>query len=184
MTAPTLALGGLGLETWFSVQGFLVYEAELLDGGRFPEWLDLFTDDAVYRAPVRVTRRRGNADTDEDMFLYDENRASLGLRVKRLGTDVAWAEDPPSFTRRFVTNLRVRPGEDNGNDGADGADGAVLARSYLMLYRSRGDRGHYDVISAERHDLLRPAEDGWRIARRTILIDQAVLATKNLGVFL
>jgi 3-phenylpropionate/cinnamic acid dioxygenase small subunit len=47
----------------------------------------------------------------DDIFHFDENRASLGLRVRRLGTNVAWAEDPPSLTRRFVTNIRVAWGE-------------------------------------------------------------------------
>ena len=40
--------------------------------------------------------------------------ASMRLRVDRLQTEHAWAEDPPSRTRRVVTNIRVRelgPGE-------------------------------------------------------------------------
>ena len=34
---------------------FLVREAELLDQRRYREWLELLTDDIVYRMPVRVT---------------------------------------------------------------------------------------------------------------------------------
>ena len=49
---------------------------------------------------------------------------SLGLRVKRLYTDAAWAEDPPSLTRRMVSNIRVGPGR---------GDGELPAKSGLLL---------------------------------------------------
>lgn len=176
-TVPTTR--GLPLELRVAVQDFLVDEAELLDSRRFDDWLALFTDDVVYRAPVRITRRVGRPDVDEDIFHFDENIMSLRLRVRRLGTDVAWAEDPPSFTRRFVTNVKVTRA-----DAADGSPDALIARSYLLLYRSRGDRGTHDLLSAERHDLLRPAGDGFRIAARRAVLDQATLGTKNLAVFL
>jgi 3-phenylpropionate/cinnamic acid dioxygenase small subunit len=94
--------------------------------------------------------------------------------VRRLGTDVAWAEDPPSFTRRFVTNVRIDP--------ADPFE--LRVRDYLLLYRSRGDRGVYDLLSGERHHVLRPNNGSFQIASRRVILDQASLGTKNLGVFL
>jgi PAH dioxygenase small subunit len=159
-----------------SVQEFLELEASLLDTGRFEEWLGLLTEDVVYRVPVRVTRRVGATNVVSDMFHFDENRQSLGLRVRRLGTGVAWAEDPPSCTRRFITNVRVQP------HGV--AEDEVLVTSYLLLYRSRGDDGSHDLVSAERHDVLRDAGDGWRLCGREVLVDQTTLGTKNLAVFL
>jgi 3-phenylpropionate/cinnamic acid dioxygenase small subunit len=98
----------LSLELRFAVQDFLVHEAELLDDRRFEEWLDLFTQDVTYEAPIRVTRKTPNPTVVDEISFFDENLHSLTLRVKRLRTDVAWAEDPPSHTRRFVTNIRVR----------------------------------------------------------------------------
>lgn len=159
-----------------SVQGFLEHEASLLDSGRFGEWLDQLSHDVVYRAPVRVTRRVGATSRTPDMFHFDENRQSLELRVRRLGTGVAWAEDPPSCTRRFVTNVRV---ELRSPDDAE-----VSVTSYLLLYRSRGDDGSFDLVSAERHDVLRAVDGGWRLARREAMVDQTTLGTKNLAVFL
>ena len=167
--------GPVPLELRVAVEDFLDDEAELLDQRRFEEWIELFTDDVEYRAPVRVMRRIGHPDISEDIFHFDENRASLGLRVRRLGTDVAWAEDPPSFTRRFITNVKVRWGERIDE---------LQVRSYLLLYRSRGDRGTYDLLSGERHDLLRLHGSAFRIARRRIVLDQTALGTKNLAVFL
>lgn len=170
------ALGvDLPLELRVAVQDFLVYEAELLDDRKFEEWLELFTDDVTYDAPIRVTRKTPNPTVVDDISFFDENLQSLTLRVKRLRTDVAWAEDPPSHTRRFVTNVRVRPTPNEEE---------LDVRSSLMLFRSRGDMGAYDLIVGERFDLLRTVEGKLRIARRRIVLDQSSLSTKNLGVFL
>lgn len=157
-----------------AVQDFLVAEAELLDQRRFEEWLALWTDDAAYYVPIRVSRKMPAPDVVDEIGLFDDNKQSLTLRVRRLGTDVAWAEDPPSFTRRFVTNFRIEPEE----------DGDVKVRDYLLLYRSRGGGGTHDLISGEREHVLRVEEDGFRLARRRVVLDQASIGTKNLGVFL
>ena len=166
---------GLPLELRIAVQDFLAYEAELLDDRKFEEWLELFTDDVTYEAPIRVTRKTPNPTVVDDISFFDENLHSLTLRVKRLRTGVAWAEDPPSHTRRFVTNIRVRPTPNEEE---------LDVRSSLMLFRSRGDMGAYDLIVGERFDLLRSVDGQMRIARRRIVLDQSSLSTKNLGVFL
>jgi 3-phenylpropionate/cinnamic acid dioxygenase small subunit len=162
------------LETRLAIQDLYTAEAEMLDDRRFEEWLELFTEDVAYTAPIRVHRKAPANDVIDDIGHFDDTLRSLTLRVKRLRTDVAWAEDPPSLTRRFVTNLRIVP------DG----DGELAVRSNLMLFRSRGDLGAYDLIVGERHDRLRSVDGGWRIASRRAILDQASLGTKNLAVFL
>jgi hypothetical protein len=52
------------------------------------------------------------------------------------------------------------------------------------MFRSRGDRGHHELIACQRHDVLRSEGPSFRLARRRILLDQASLGTKNLAVFL
>jgi 3-phenylpropionate/cinnamic acid dioxygenase small subunit len=165
----------IDLETRLAVQDFLYYEAELLDDRRYDDWLALFTEDIRYTAPIKVTRKSPAIDVVDDIGHFDDTIHSLGLRVRRLSTDVAWAEDPPSHTRRIVGNIRVRP--------ADDAD-ELAVRSNLLLFRSRGDLGAYDLIAGERHDLLRRVDGELRIARRRAVLDQSSLGTKNLGVFL
>ncbi len=153
---------------------FLFHEAELLDGGRFSEWLDLLTEDIVYRMPVRLTRERSDKpDASEGMDHFSESRETLRLRVERLRTDFAWAEDPPSRTRRFVSNIRIRPT----------ADGQLEVRSYLLVYRNRGGDTTADLISGERVDVLVRVGAGWKVRRRTIAVDQAALGTRNLAIF-
>lgn len=154
----------------------LYHEAELLDGGRFEEWLDLMAEDVRYQVPVRLTRERGqHPDHSFAMQSLDEDLTTLRLRVKRLRTDFAWAEDPPSRTRHFVANVRVSPGQE--------AD-SWSVRSYILVYRSRGDSPAPDLISGERQDVWRRTPQGWKLASRTVMIDQATLGTKNFAIFI
>ena len=163
-------------ETYWEVYSFLMREAELLDEHREREWLELFTDDAEYLMPVRVNRERAEGDGfSEEAFFFQETRESLELRVRRLETEYAWAEDPPSRTRHFVTNVRVADGEEEDE---------VAVRSNLLLYRSRGSDPHQDLLSAERKDTLRKEEAQWKLRKRVILMDHSVLTTHNLSVFL
>ena len=171
----TLRLAGVPPETRLAATDFLVAEAELLDHRRFEEWLDLMADDLVYVAPVRAVRRAGNNDVVDDSTLFEDNKRSMTLRVRRLLTDVAWAEDPPSFTRRFVTNFRFETGP---------GDDELTVRSNLLLYRSRGRSGEHDLLSGERTDVLRLVEGRLKIAARRVVLDQATIGTKNLGIFL
>jgi 3-phenylpropionate/cinnamic acid dioxygenase small subunit len=154
---------------------FLYHEAELLDEGRFEDWLDLMTEDIQYRLPARLTRERATpGDRSHDMQLFWDDRETLTLRVRRLRTDFAWAEDPPSRTRHFITNVRIAQRD---------AAGEWAVRSNVLVYRNRGDGGDYELVSGERHDVLRRVGGAWRLARREFLIDQASLANKNLAIF-
>jgi phthalate 3,4-dioxygenase beta subunit len=67
--------------------------------------------------------------------------------------------------------------------GLDGSDD-VEARSYLVLYRSRGDDRPADLVSVERTDRLRPEVGGWLLVQRDLVVDEAVLRTQNLALFL
>lgn len=164
-------------ETCWEVYSFLMHEAQLLDEHREREWLDsCCAEDILYLMPVRETRERGAGDGfSDEMFYFEEDRGSLELRVRRLETEYAWAEDPPSRTRHFVTNVRVEPGENEDE---------LFVRSNLLLYRSQGTDRHYDTVSAERRDVLRREDGELRLARREILLDHTVLTTHNLSVFL
>ncbi len=164
------------VETYWEAYSFLMHEAELLDEHHEREWLDLFTDDAEYLMPVRVNREKAEGDGfSDESFYFQETRGSLELRVRRLETEYAWAEDPPSRTRHFVSNIRVAECEDEDE---------IAVKSNLLLYRSRGSDPNYDILSAERRDILRKEEGSWKLRRREILLDHSVLTTHNLSVFL
>ena len=154
---------------------FLHREAELLDRGEFEEWLEMIADDISYRLPVSLNRaRKTKPEKSQETEIFSENKASLVLRVRRLGTEYAWAENPPSRTRHLVTNVRVRSASKPGE---------VEVASYFLVYRNRSSYSHADLFSGERQDLLRRVDGQWRLARRLIQLDQAVVGARNISIF-
>jgi 3-phenylpropionate/cinnamic acid dioxygenase small subunit len=155
---------------------FLVDEAYLLDAQQYGDWLELLADDIHYVMPVRVTTALGAGfDTSPGMAHFDENKYSLSRRVARFRTEHAWTEDPPSRLRHFITNVRTFATED---------DKHLIVESAELLFRSRGDVNEAALISCGREDLLRRDGRRWKLARRTILIDESVIRMQNLAVFL
>ncbi|TFV91513.1 3-phenylpropionate/cinnamic acid dioxygenase subunit beta [Blastococcus sp. CT_GayMR16] len=155
---------------------WLVDEAWLLDLQSYDEWLALLTDDIHYLMPVRVTTALGAGyDTSPGMAHFDEDKYSLSRRVARFQTEHAWTEDPPSRLRHHLSNVRTFATED--------ADHLVV-ESATLLFRSRGDVREGSLVSAGREDLLRRTPEGWKLARRTILVDDSVIRMQNLAIFL
>lgn len=181
MTAPTPL--PYSSEAHQEAHQFLVEEAHLLDVRRFGEWLELLTEDISYVAPVRVTTPDPlDAMTASGMDHFNDDLHSLRQRVERLATGHAWTEDPPSRTRRFVTNVRTfAAGRSAGP--SDEPDDELSVESSLLLVRSRGDDRPLDLVSAGRADVLRRTPAGLRLASRRIAFDESVLRTQNLGVF-
>jgi 3-phenylpropionate/cinnamic acid dioxygenase small subunit len=162
---------------WFELMQFYIREAWLLDERKFKEWLDLFTDDVLYFVPRRknVLRREAHREVTAlgDLAILEEDKSYLEMRVARLETGMAWAEDPPSRTRHLIGNLEAAPLE----------NGAVEARTAFLVYRSHLETDH-QLLSGCREDVLRMVKGVWRVARRTIVLDANVLLDKNLSVFL
>jgi 3-phenylpropionate/cinnamic acid dioxygenase small subunit len=151
----------------FEVEQFYYTEAELLDDGRFTDWLDLLADDLDYWISAR-----GEA------AFYDETKESLAWRIRRFDSGMAWAEDPPSRTRHLVTNVVV-----HHVDSDQGSDAELAVRSAFLVYRNRLEREE-NVFAGCRTDILRRSPDGGlKVARRVILLDQSVLLAKNISTF-
>jgi 3-phenylpropionate/cinnamic acid dioxygenase small subunit len=155
---------------------WLVDESYLLDAQAYEEWLGLLTDDIHYLMPVRVTTALGAGfDTSPGMAHFDEDKYSLSRRVARFLTEHAWTEDPPSRLRHHLSNVRTF---------ATGDPDHLVVDSATLLFRNRGDVREGAFVSAGREDLLRRSGDGWQLARRTILVDDAVIRMQNLAIFL
>ncbi|HST76447.1 MAG TPA: 3-phenylpropionate/cinnamic acid dioxygenase subunit beta [Acetobacteraceae bacterium] len=174
------ALAALLLE--HEIRQFYFAEADLLDGRRFAEWLDLLTDDLRYFAPIARNIRRGDehAELTREGFeaaWFDEGKATLRQRVEQLATGIHWAEEPQSRTSHLVTNIRVL-------EALPDAAGAVevRVRSRFLVYRNRL-ADETDILVGKRGDTLVRVEAGWKLARREIQLDQSVLLAKNLTLF-
>jgi 3-phenylpropionate/cinnamic acid dioxygenase small subunit len=171
------------------VEQILYREARLLDERRFHEWLELFTEDLRYcmysrsnryptvsKAIVMLDPDRYAGDAaswGDGMTILDETKDTLGRRIARLDTGMAWAEDPPSRTRHLITNIEVEPG--------DTATERTVFSNFLV-YRSRSET-EQDFYIGTRQDVLRQVNGVWKIARRTIILDQNVLLAKNVSIF-
>jgi 3-phenylpropionate/cinnamic acid dioxygenase small subunit len=166
----------LGSPVYYAILETLYDEAAALDERRFDDWTAMLASDLVYTAPIRLTRTGPNRDRDvmRTMFHFDDTYESILMRTGRLQKS-AWAEDPPSRCRRFVTNMRVGECETAG-------DYEVV--SYLFLERSRGDNPETEHMTAERRDLWRDVDGAYKLARREIIVDQSVLNMSNFAVFL
>ena len=155
---------------------WLVDEAWMLDAQAYAEWLELLTDDIHYLMPVRVTTALGAGyDTSPGMAHFDENKYSLSRRVARFLTEHAWTEDPPSRLRHHLSNVRTF---------ATVLEDHLVVESATLLFRNRGDVREGSFVSAGREDLLRRTPKGWKLARRTILVDDSVMRMQNLAIFL
>lgn len=184
MTTVTRAGQRAGQDLHFEVEQLYYEEAELLDDGRYTDWLDLLADDLDYWMPTRTNRLRRQqalsiASRGEAAF-YDETKESLAWRIRRFDSGMAWAEDPPSRTRHLVTNVvahHINPGEHPGFTEDD-----LLVRSAFLVYRNRLEREE-NVFAGRRIDILRRTDEGLKVARRQILLDQNILLAKNISTF-
>ena len=191
-TAPTTdlaaaapAAGALAdLQTHFEVEQFYYREAELLDDGRYTDSLELLAGDLDYWMPTRTNRLRRQqalaiAKRGEAAF-YDESKASLAWRIRRFDSGMAWAEDPPSRTRHLVSNVRVHHVDPEEHEGFTPHD--LVARSAFLVYRNWLEREE-NIFAGGRTDVLRRTPEGLLVARRTILLDQNILMSKNISTF-
>jgi 3-phenylpropionate/cinnamic acid dioxygenase small subunit len=158
------------------VEQFYYAEAALLDERRFAEWLDLLTSDVHYWMPIRRTVM--NADLDQEftrpgaMAFFDDDKAMLEARVKKLATGYSWSEDPPSRTRHMIHNVRVL--------AVEGAE--LTVESNFHLYRTRLE-SEEDSWIGRRRDRLRRVDGALRIAERHVFLDQTLILSRNLSNF-
>jgi 3-phenylpropionate/cinnamic acid dioxygenase small subunit len=161
------------------IEEFLYFEAELLDDRRLREWFELLADDIRYWMPIRHNLFERPEDIRDELskpgeaFYFDDDRKSLKIRVERAYARNAWAEMPPSRTRHLITNIRIK--KDDGRE--------IEVHSNFLVYRTRMENDQ-DMFVGERQDVLRRVDGSFKIAKRTIILDQAVLTAKNISVFL
>ena len=170
----------VSLEELHAVEQFLYREARMLDDRLYTEWLGLLADDCSYRVPTResVQAFRGKPPvTIEDelaaVCYFEDDKLTLLAKVLRLGTGTSWGENPPSRTRRLVSNVEVARGE---------APGELLVYSNLILHRSR----RVDEVSqfvGQRRDVLRQTDKGLLLAKRVVVLDMNICDSSHMGNF-
>lgn len=84
---------------------FIHDEAELLDQGRYEQWLELFADDGVYWIP----RSPDQTDPLNEISLFYGSRAVLEVRVKRLRHPQVHSVATPVRVSHVIGAVRIVP---------------------------------------------------------------------------
>jgi 3-phenylpropionate/cinnamic acid dioxygenase small subunit len=165
------------------MEDFLYAEADLLDNRQFRDWLNLLAEDMTYFMPIRRNvkfgqhAQRENTVQGSGISWFDEDKWTLTKRVDQILTGVHYAEEPLSRVCHMVSNVQVL-----GATPSLEAPQEVEVRCRFLVYQNRIEYETYTFVG-KRTDLIRKTSDGWKIARRAILLDQNVLLAKNLSTF-
>jgi phthalate 3,4-dioxygenase subunit beta len=173
-----------GLAEHEAIRDFYTREARLLDGNELTAWLGLLHPGIRYLVPGRTFRAQADDFSAASGVMVDDHE-SITSKVARYETLHAWSEDPPSMTRRFVTNHDIGAGAD---PGVAGATGAPPGRSWtvatnVLVYHARRDV-RPALISAARRDVLVDEGEGLRVWRRNAYLDHNTLPVQDLAIFL
>jgi len=142
------------------IEDFLYEEAALLDEWRLREWLALITEDATYEVPFFVECYGDPRDT---LFIIADNADRLRMRVDQLLGKSAWAENPPSRTRRMISNVRIRSVEGD----------TLCVTANFVVYRMRS--GHIDTYIGRYEYTLVHREGAFKIRHRKAILDLEAL---------
>ncbi len=140
-------------------------EARLLDARAFDRWLALWDEDATYWVPLSPD---GDPETDQALFLDDHRR--LGERVWRMHDRSAWALYPQGDAVRLVGGVEAWP--------LEAADEIIVASTMTLQYVRL--QSIFTTAGRQIHRLRRGA-DGWRLARKILLLPAQAAGTPHLG---
>ena len=143
---------------------FLYHETALLDERRFEEWLELFTDDALYWIP-----QGDEADPVRHVSLVYDDWQRLHERVLRLSSGFAYSQDPPSKTCHLVGNVQV----------ADTADGELEVSSTLLVAEVR--RNTQSLFAGRVAHTLVPENGSFRIRRKIVRLVNSDVPLGNVS---
>lgn len=156
----TVTAQPLATMTRQTIEDFLYEEAALLDAWRLDEWLELLTEDATYEVPATDTP---DGDPKTTLSIIADDITRIRSRVQQLLGKSAWAENPPSRTRRLISNVRIR--------GVEGEHIAVTAN--FAVYRMRFE--HMDTYVGRYEYTLVQSDGRLKIKARKAILDLEAL---------
>jgi benzoate/toluate 1,2-dioxygenase beta subunit len=136
------------------VEDFLYREARLLDTARFEEWLELFTDDALYWVPAG----KDNIDPSRHVSIIHDNKAAMAVRIKRLRSGFAFSQDPASRVHRLISNVEF----------AGSADHPEILDVNCMMLLVELARKRQTIHSARCEFTIDRSDSAWRIRKKKV----------------
>ena len=156
------------------IQRFLYREAGLLDRRDFAGWLALLAQDIHYRVSAAVARDAGAEPVS--YAIIDESLTGLKSRIDQISNPrLTRAENPPSMTRRVVSNVEAYHSQKKNE---------FDVVSYLLAYRSRSSIPEGGFYVAVRRDTLRRSASSWILSSRNVHLDQTMIFDGALSTLL
>lgn len=137
------------------VADFLFEEACRLDDRRYREWLDLYTDDAIYWVPANDFE----GDPSNKVSIYYDDQKRLKERIARMESPDFSAQNAPSRTCRLVNNIRVIKHDDR-----------IRVDSKFILVELR--HGVSNTFAGSYRHRLSADGDSFRIHRKDVFLIQ------------
>jgi len=138
-----MAAQGVGLELQNEIEQFYYREAQLLDHRAYEAWFALLEKDIHYFMPLRTNRMIRDADLeysgDKDFAHFDDTYETMYGRIRKVTSELGWAENPPSRTRHLVSNVIVKEAAEPDTFEVDSA---------FILYRNRLER-QVDIFAGD-----------------------------------
>jgi len=134
------------------VEQFLYAQANLLDGKRWQDYIDLFTEDGVYWMPASPEHTTWEGVPS----IFAEDRSLMAVRMKRVLHPDAWSQRPLWETSHIVGNVVI--------ESANAHEVVVRSRFHMMELR-RDDVRHFAGSYLHR---LRSTSQGWRIVLQRV----------------
>jgi len=136
------------------VEQFLFREAQLMDEHRFDEWLALWSEPALYWVPSN----RDDLDPAREVSLIYDDWVRLQLRIARLKSGFAHAQEPRSRMRRLISNIEIEEVE----------DGEIVTHSNFLLAELR--RGKQDLFAGRATHRLRLENGSFKLISKKVLL--------------
>ena len=135
-------------------EDILYREARFLDDRRYREWLEMLDETATYWVPCNG---EGN-DPNREISLVFDDKHRLTDRIGRLQSGLAHAQNPPSKTKRLVSNVQIENATEN----------AATILSGFILYELR--RGKERVFAGRYEHRLHLVDGIWKIASKKVVL--------------
>ncbi|AII10949.1 dioxygenase (plasmid) [Rhodococcus opacus] len=152
------------------IEQFLYREARLADEHDYDSWEALWTDDALYWVPVDG----GNYDPVKHVSVVYDNRRRITTRLEQLRTGKRYAQSPPSYLRRVVSNIEIL-----GTETKDCGDTDTVVGANFVLYESK-PRGK-EIWAGRYTYRLRVIDDEIRLVGKTVVLVDNAEAIPTLG---
>jgi len=149
-----------------AVTELLYREADHLDRQEWGQWLELFTDDAVFWVPSWADEQQTVDDPEQELnLMYIKGRHGLEARAFRFSSGDSYASLPLPKTSHVVGNVRITDRS---------AAGEVMASAKFLTLALDFRRGKR-VIGGWSDYRLRQTPEGLRIAwKKVTLLEGAI----------